>query len=300
MIDRVRLLWKSLTGEINTRKALYKLIYTAIGYISSFFSFAVLLKELTICDRLEEFTKDCWPIIVIAGLLASCVSNRKKINYYKTVSDCGMQIAISVKDIFSNRTANSYVIPTNTFFRTKMEDEYISPQSVQGRFQLKYFKNDIDHLDKMISASLVKQGIDGEDAHDCFGLTKKYPIGTVAKINYKKKHFYFVAVNDVNRYGKPIGQNLENVTKALDSVIKAIRKIGHCDTLCVPLIGSGRAAIREATKEIVSQKTIDCFVESEDKVVSKLIISIRPKDYLNGEIDLDRVKRYLDYRCEFC
>lgn len=33
MIDRLKLLWKSLTGEINTLKAICKLICTAIGYI---------------------------------------------------------------------------------------------------------------------------------------------------------------------------------------------------------------------------------------------------------------------------
>ncbi|MGO5096621.1 macro domain-containing protein [Agathobaculum sp. LCP25S3_E8] len=93
---------------------------------------------------------------------------------------------------------------------------------------------------------------------------------------------------------------MENVTTALIAVVDAIRRRGHCDTLCVPLIGSGRTAIREAIKKIVSQKTIDCFVQSEDKVVSKLIVSIHPKDYLNGEIDLDRVKRYLNYKFEFC
>ena len=300
MTDRVKLLWKSLTGEINTLKAIFKLICTAICYVSSFFSLAVLLKDLAAWDKLEVCMKGHWQIIMIAGLLISCIHNRKKINYIKKVSNCDMQIAISVKDIFSNRSANSYVIPTNTFFRTKMENEYISTRSVQGRFQLKYFKRDIENLDKMISESLTIQGITGENAKDCFGSTKKYPIGTVAKIDHKGKHFYFVTVADVNFFGKPTDQTTENVTKALNAVVDAIRKMGHCDTLCVPLIGSGKAAILGATKESVSQKTIDCFVQSEDKVVSKLIISIHPEDYLNGEIDLDRVKRYIDYKCEFC
>lgn len=299
MIDQIKLLWKSLTGEMNTLKAAWKLICIAIGYISSFFSFAVLLKDLAGWDKLEVWTKGHWQMMVIVGLLVSCIHNRRKIGFCKKVSNRDMQIAVSVKDIFSNRTANSFVIPTNTFFRTKLDNEYISSRSVQGRFQLKYFKNKINDLDARISASLTTQGIVGEDATDSFGPTKKYPIGTVAKVDYKRKHFYFVAVNDVNEFGKPIGQTIENVTTALISVVDAIRRMGHCDILCIPLIGSGRAAIQEATKEIVSQKTIDCFVQTEDKVISKLIISIYPKDYLNGEVDLERLERYLDYKCEF-
>ena len=57
MINRIKLLWKSLTGEMNTLKAIWKLFYTAIGYVSSFFSSAVLLKDLVGWDKLELWTK---------------------------------------------------------------------------------------------------------------------------------------------------------------------------------------------------------------------------------------------------
>ena len=299
MSDQIKLLWKILTGEMNTLKAVWKLICTTIGYISSFFSLAVLLKDIVGWNNLEVWTKEQWQLLVIIGFLVSCIHNRKKINCSKKVSNRDMQIAISVRDIFSNKAANSFVIPTNTFFRTKMDNDYISIESVQGRFQSKYFKRNVKDLDAMISASLTTQGIIGKETADCFGLVMKYPIGTVAKVDYKGKHFYFIAINDVNEYGRPIGQTITNVTTALSAVVNAIQRIGHCDTLCIPLIGSGKAAIQEATKEIVCQKTIDYFVQSEDKVVSKLIISICPRDYLNGEIDLERMERYLDYKCEF-
>lgn len=299
MIDWIKVLLKSVTGEINTLKAIWKLVYTAIGYISSFFSSAVLLNDLTECDKLEIWVKGHWEIIVIAGLFISCLHNRKKINCCKKVSNCDMQIAISVRDIFWNRTANSYIVPTNTYFRTKMDNEYISPNSVQGRFQLKYFKRNIHSLDKLIKASLSIQGIKGESTSDCFGSITKYPIGTVAKIDHKGKHFYFVAINDVNEFGKPIGQSIENVNIALAAVTDAINRMGHYDTLCIPLLGSGKAAIQEATKENVFQRTVDYFIQSNDKLASKLIISVNPKDYLDGKIDLTRMEKYLDYRCEF-
>ncbi len=70
-------------------------------------------------------------------------------------------------------------------------------------------------------------------------------------------------------------------------------------TLCIPLLGSGKAAIQGATKENVFQQTVDYFVQSEDKLANKLIISINPKDYINNKIDLNRMEKYLDYQCEF-
>ena len=299
MIDQIGVLLKSTTGEIGTPKAIWKLLYTAIGYVSSFFSFAVLVKDIMGFDKLDLWIKENWGMVIIAGLLVSCLHNRKRVDCCKKVSNSDMQIAISVRDIFWNRCANSYIIPTNTLFRTIMDNEYISKGSVQGRFQLRYFKKNIHGLDDLINESLKRQEIKGTSVFDCFGSTTKYPVGTVAKIDYKRKHFYFVAINDINDFGKPIGQSIENVSIALNAVTDAIKRMGHYDTLCIPLLGSGKAAIQGATKENVFQQTVDYFVQSEDKLANKLIISINPKDYINNKIDLNRMEKYLDYQCEF-
>ena len=83
MSDQIKLLWKSLTGEMNTLKAVWKLIYTTIGYMSSFFSLSVLLKDLAGWNKLEVWTKEQWQILVIISFLISCIHNRRKINCCK-------------------------------------------------------------------------------------------------------------------------------------------------------------------------------------------------------------------------
>lgn len=52
-----------------------------------------------------------------------------------------------------------------------------------------------------MQVNLEQQGIEGEDGTDIHGSVKKYPVGTVAKVDVKGKHFYFVAMNDVNNMG---------------------------------------------------------------------------------------------------
>lgn len=99
MIDQIKVLLKSVTGEACTPKAIWKLVYTAIGYVSSFFAAAVLLKDLTGYDILERLIKGHWKTVLIVSLLSSCLHNRKKVNCCKKVSNCDIQIAISVKDI---------------------------------------------------------------------------------------------------------------------------------------------------------------------------------------------------------
>lgn len=171
MINRIRLLYKSLTGEISTLKSIGILMRTSIGYISSIFSIAVLMNDLAGIDIFETWIKLNCIKFVIYCLFFSCIINRQKLKYCKKVSNCDMQVEISIKDIFSNWSANSFIIPTNTFFRTKMDDEYVSPRSVQGRFQLKYFNKKTEYLNKLISENLRKQGIVGKKSKDCFGET---------------------------------------------------------------------------------------------------------------------------------
>lgn len=53
-----------------------------------------------------------------------------------------------------------------------MKGEYISSDSVQGAFQLKYFKSNIGALDKLIANNLEQQGIVDEDSSDIHGSVK--------------------------------------------------------------------------------------------------------------------------------
>ncbi|MCI5510221.1 MAG: DUF6430 domain-containing protein [Eubacterium sp.] len=296
--DKLKVLLKCLFSEKNSIAAAWKLSYTAIGYISSIFAFSVLLKDLAEFNKAEALCKNHWVTLVLIGIIASFIKNHEKVTYKGIVKDDDLQIEVKVNDLFSVK-ASSYVIPTNTYFRTIMDGDYISPESVQGAFQLKYFKKNTNELDKMIARSLKCQGIEGEDNTDIHGTVKKYPVGTVAKVDIKGKHFYFVAINDVNQYGKPVNQNYNNVDVALKGLLKAILMFGHCDDIAMPLIGTGRAAIREATLESVIEDTINRFVSSQDKIARKLTVCVRPKDYLEDKLDLERVGKYIDYKCEF-
>ena len=298
MWDRIKVLLKSLVGEKNSLGAIWKLIYTTIGYASSLFTFAVLLNDLIGFNKVEMLCKRYWFVLIIIAIIASVIYNHEKISFKRTMEDSDLQIVVKVTDLFAAK-ASSYVIPTNTFFRTVMDGEYISTESVQGTFQLKYFKNNTAELDTLIAKSLLQQGIEGKDSSDIHGLVKKYPIGTVAKVERKRKHYYFVAINDVNKFGKPENQGYTNVDIALKALLETINKLGHCDDLAMPLIGTGRAAIREATIEKVIEDTINRFVSSKNKISRKLIICIRPKDFLDGKVNLEKIKKFVDYKCEF-
>lgn len=298
MCEKIKVIVKSLILEKNSIKSIWKIVYTTAAYISSIYTFSVLAKNLTGYNRIEDWCKCYWGVLILIGFIMSIIHNQDKTTYKRKMKDNDLQIEIKVSDIFSVN-ANSYVIPTNSYFRTIMEGDYVSSESVQGAFQLKYFKDNLTELDNMIYKSLMQQKIEGEECTDIHGNVKKYPLGTVAKVDYNNKHYYFVAINDVNMYGKPENQEYANVNIAFDGLIDTIKLLGHCDDLAMPLIGTGRAAIRQATIEKVIEDTISRFEHSDDKIARKLTICIRPKDYLEGRADMKKIMKYLDYKSEF-
>ena len=85
----------------------------------------------------------------------------------------------------------------------------------------------MNELDKLIATRLEHQGVIGIASSDILGPVKQYPVGTVAKVDVRGKHFYFVAINDVNKYGKPINQTYHNVDIALKGLLNAILLFGH-------------------------------------------------------------------------
>ncbi len=198
---------------------------------------------------LEEMCKAYWYILVLIGIAVSLAHNHEKVTYKYTKEKTGLQIIVTVNDLFAVK-ASSFVIPTNTGFFTDMRGDFISPHSVQGAFQLKYFKNNLKALDAKLRQNRP-------------GFAQKHQVGDVVKVDHRNKHYYFLAICDINESGKPVNQSTQNISMALRGLIKYITRRGHCDVLAMPLIGTGKAAIRGATIA---------------------------KDYLDGRIDPKRIE----------
>lgn len=290
----MRVRWISLTRKRNCAIAIWKLACSILKYAAFFYSSLELLNKY-IGDTVHygSLITNGWSLLIVCAAF-SLLENREKVSVSGILSSKDFQIEVVIDDIFSV-DASSIVIPTNSFFITKMDKEYISAESVQGAFQNKYFKNNLETLDAMIRDSLEKQKscLDNYIFPDING---KYPIGTVAEISLHNKHYYFLAISDVNQAGKPINQKYENVSIALQKLMRYIFSNGYCDTLAIPLIGSGRAAIADASREKILVDIINSFSSQKDKIVQKLRICINPKDYIDDYIDMSRIESYMRFK----
>lgn len=279
-------------------KSLKKIIVSAFGFTGGFFTFSEILNQAFNSQWGYEIIHHNTIALIIIILILALVSNWKSLSHDCFLANEDSKISLIVGDIFKSHSA--VVIPTNSTFDTLMDGDFISLQSVQGQFQNKYFKNNLIELNSKIEQGLrnveYKNICDGRRTN-----TKRYPIGTTCKISIGANHFYLLAIADINESGKPENTSFQNLTTALETLWQTLNRSGHNENLSIPLIGTGRAGIKAASRDKVIQEIVFSFIASakEMKVTEKLNIFIHPKDYTRKNIHWSDACDYLDYMCRF-
>lgn len=120
------------------------------GIISTACEIESIVNSVTM---VEDAVSKYFSVILIGSVIYAFISTKKNLNYTAIIKDTGIKISLSIGNLFWAKT-NSFVISTNTTFDTKMDDEFISRNSVQGQFQLRYFRNNLQSLDKMLTEGL--------------------------------------------------------------------------------------------------------------------------------------------------
>ena len=209
----------------------------------------------------------------------------------------GRDVAIEVRvgDIFG--LEGSIVIGTNSTFDTKTDGKIIALESLQGQFTERYYDNE-DHLDGDIDNSI---------AHEPFtelkdrrrGKTKRYLIGTVAKLTTNERMAYMVAIAHMNKDGVAQG-SWKDITECLGKLWYFIGEQGDMKPVLMPVLGTKYARIT-ATREMVIREIINSFIAacSEKRISEKLVIVVSEKDYIEHQIELDEIDRYLDHVCRY-
>jgi hypothetical protein len=281
----LRLQWKSM----------FSLFFALIGAI---FTVSEILNNVFESTFGFDFIREnaVWDAFVLLG--ACLIIKWKPLNYTCFLENVDTKITLCVGDIFCQKSA--WVIPTNTTFDTLMDDEFISIQSVQGQYQEKFYHNALTTLKEKLEHSLNEMPF-AEITDSRTTNIKRYPIGTTCKVSNGLQHAYFLAVADINKYGKPENVTFENITSALVSLWQHLNEIGHLETISIPIIGTGRAGVKNASRDKLIQEIIFSFVVAarEMKVTESLVICIHPSDFSQKNLHWDDLCEYLRYTCKY-
>lgn len=236
-------------------------------------------------------------ILISVSVLIVVIRSIPKKEFVFKIKNKDIYIRIVIGDILKQK--DTIIVPTNSTFDTMMEQEFISIKSLQGQIQSKYFNNNINTLDSLMTDQL--KSIKYNKLTDR-KLTKnrEYEIGTTIKINYSQRRFYFLANSNINSNGQTINPSMKQITEALSRLWQYISINGHCENLAIPLIGTGRMGIVNSREEVIKQIIFSFIASScEKKVAPELKIYIRSEDIKKHNINMNEILEYLYYTSKY-
>ncbi|WP_369688377.1 macro domain-containing protein [Actinomadura macra] len=191
-----------------------------------------------------------------------------------------VKIAILVGDLFEQPT--HLVVGFTDTFDTDMSDHIvISPSSVQGQFQKRYYFQRTAQLDADICRELRGSNFENRETTDSKprGKLERYPIGTVVTLGDTAKRFFCLAYGRMSNI-LVVESNVTYIWKSLDSLWESVRAHTQLQPISVPVIGSDLARITSLDFESLLKMIILSFVaQSRTSLVCReLRVIVHPKD----------------------
>jgi hypothetical protein len=197
---------------------------------------------------------------------------RNSITRKLPVSDT--KIVIGVGDLLDQN--GNIIIGSNDVFDTELGD-IISPASIQGQFQLKFFPQQ-EKLDQAISEALA--GVTPKiDERKVRGKKERYPIGTVAMVEAKGNRYFLVAYTKMRHPEMRVESDICKLSAALNDCWEAIRARGQREPIHMGIVGSSLARIG-LSRALLLQFIVLSFLDAERKesLTNQLSIHIHEKD----------------------
>jgi hypothetical protein len=200
-------------------------------------------------------------------------------------------IELSIGNLFLLKGNSSLVIGFNANLETKISQNCIAEDSIQGQFTKKYYNGEDEQLKQEINFYIEKNNIRKEN-----GLIA---LGEVIQINRASSIFYLPIIASFSAMGKATSSDEIIIEQVLPSLWQHINThSGNNENIALPLLGTGYSGI-SATRQNIIEAIIDTYMIAcaERVPCKKLTIVIHPKD--KDHIDMEELKRYIELKCEF-
>lgn len=246
-------------------------------------------------SALPALIESLWWLFFIIGISIATWICRPILLVTARLRDRDVHIAIAIGDVFA--FDGSIVVESNSTFDTRISKELISENSVQGQFTSRYYDGELQ-LDAELNTAL--NGYPHENLNGSrVGKTKRYPLGTVARLNPKGRTGYFVAIAHINEHGVASG-NFDALKNCLAELWLFVGQRGMKEPLVVPVLGTGFTRLIPP-RQIIVQEIIKSFVAacSERTFCDKLTIVIAESDAIKHDISLESLGEYLNHVCTY-
>lgn len=245
--------------------------------------------------NISDILRNHYILILILTLVISAIMQIRLIVIRKRIKGSDITIEVKVGNIFNQK--GNKVIGVNTNFDTKVDNNFINPDSLHGQFINRYYKNNINKLDSEILTALTGRNIISNQSCNN-GKTNRYKIGETIRIQHVDIDFFLLAYSDLSSDWC--------TTCSYDDIQEAISEFwmfianssSNMKDINIPIIGSKFAKLQITRTQIIKD-LIRSFIISnkEKKLTSTFRIIVCPKDFKLLFNEWDDIKDFLEYNC---
>lgn len=263
-------------------------------FVGVFYAIRPLLKFFN-----YNYSDVCYLIIALSiCVVIILLRKRPKGIFSYRIYGTDASIEIVSGDIFKQKGA--IVIPCNTSFDTKVNEQIISRKSVQGIFTSEVLNGDVAYLDEKINYQLRDIQYCKERTSMVGGNSKIYKMGTTIEIDWKdeKNKYYLLSMAELNEFGIA-STDREKLVSAMEGLWDFIAtKSSLPDVINIPLLGTnfGRSNLNAySTVLLIAMSYIKN--RHERALANKLRIIILDDVFLKHYEEIRRIQPIIK---EFC
>ena len=237
-------------------------------------------------------------ILPICGVVFGLIRAWPKFSTQRSVVGTDTIIGVKIGSIIS--TNATMIVGAPTTFDVQIEDDMISEESVQGKFQSSS-GIPLEEIARQIFESLKSISPIEELSKESkpLGNRSKYLPGTVALVRGEKQNALFVALATFNASMKA-NLSKQEFVDALPRMWSQIRERGDNKSIAVPLLGGGFSRLSATKKEIFFELVASFVVTARDQnVTDHLTIWIHPTDFKKGGFNFEEIEKVLDMECGY-
>lgn len=266
-------------------------------FLSLLGTFELVMTLISFCTKDGKGICLSWPVMLaIIGVVAvvAFFATKPKFKVAAKIEDLDARVVVLLGDVFTD--SGDYVIACNRMFDTSIEKGVLPKTSVQAQYQQRFFGGDVSTVDKMIDSEIGLSA--SEDfASALGGKTRKYAVGTIAKISNKDGNAYFVALSEMDACAtRQITK--QDFRRGLDALWNYFSTRGRPRVIKMPVLCSGTTSLGMSREDIIKQ-IIFSYVNfvKVNKTCQELRIYVKPEDARTYEVDMYCLEKFLELAC---
>ena len=259
-----------------------------LTFVGAIYLFIEMLDFFGIYER-DQYAKYAIFLVLAVAFVATVFTRRPITRTIYKLPKRDLAIEVRIDDIFA--VPGQIVVSSNTTFDTDTANGVIALDSLQGQFNTHYYPNRLNELDEDLDREL--EGVAFEEVPNKVGKSKRYPVGTIARVSSHGQTFLFLAMAHMSETANA-RSSLEIIDESLSKLWDYVNTRGELEDIVMPVMGTGRGRLKVPRKKVI-ERIAQSFVDASQDVTfaGKLVIVVHPPDASKFEINLFEIRDHL-------